>query len=100
MGFADVVGFRIGTSRPVKWFDLQKNKVTQLTLHPFAFMDGTLNEYLKLTPELAKEKISELFSEVKNYGGEFSFIWHNETIGDYGIWKGWKTVFEWSVDLK
>jgi hypothetical protein len=99
MGFADIAGFRMGTARPIKWFDLQKNKVTQLTLHPFAFMDGTLNEYLKLTPELAKEKITELFSEVKNYGGEFSFIWHNETIGDYGIWKGWKDVFEWSVSL-
>jgi hypothetical protein len=99
MGFADIAGFRMGTARPVKWFDLQKNRVTNLTLHPFAFMDGTLNEYLKLTPELAKEKISELFSEVKNYGGEFSFIWHNETIGDYGSWKGWKDVFEWSVSL-
>lgn len=100
MGFADIVGFRIGTARPVKWFDLQKNSISNLTIHPFAFMDGTLNEYLKLTPEKAKEKISELFSEVKNYGGEFSFIWHNETIGDYGAWKGWKEVFEWSVGLK
>lgn len=100
MGFADIVGFRIGTARPIKWFDLQTNKVSKLTIHPFAFMDGTLNEYLKLTPELAKEKISELFAEVKNYGGEFSFIWHNETIGDYGIWRGWKSVFEWSVNLK
>jgi hypothetical protein len=62
-------------------------------------MDGTLNEYLKLKPEAAKEKISTLFNEVKNFGGEFSFIWHNETIGDYGIWKGWSAVYEWSVGL-
>jgi hypothetical protein len=41
----------------------------------------------------------DLFSEVKNYGGEFSFIWHNETIGDYRTWKGWKAVFEWSISL-
>lgn len=99
MGFADILGFRMGTARPTKWFDLSKNSITDLTIHPFAFMDGTLNEYLKLTPEEAIQKITELFSEVKNYGGEFSFIWHNETIGDYGIWKGWKSVFEWSISL-
>jgi len=100
MGFADIVGFRMGTARPTKWFDLSKNHITDLTIHPFAFMDGTLNEYLKLKPVEAKDKISELFSEVKNYGGEFSFIWHNETIGDYRTWKGWKAVFEWSVEQK
>ena len=99
MGFADIAGFRVGTARPIYWFDLQKNRVSNLTIHPFAFMDGTLNEYLKLKPEAAKEKISTLFSEVKNFGGEFSFIWHNETIGDYGIWKGWSAVYEWSVGL-
>jgi hypothetical protein len=99
MGFADIAGFRVGTARPIYWFDLQKNRVSNLTIHPFAFMDGTLNEYLKLKPEAAKEKISTLFNEVKNFGGEFSFIWHNETIGDYGIWKGWSAVYEWSVGL-
>jgi hypothetical protein len=99
MGFADIAGFRVGTARPIYWFDLQKNRVSNLMIHPFAFMDGTLNEYLKLKPEAAKEKISALFSEVKNFGGEFSFIWHNETIGDYGIWKGWSEVYEWSIGL-
>lgn len=100
MGFADIVGFRIGTARPVNWFDLSKNKITSLTLHPFAFMDGTLNEYLKLTPSEAKDKISNLFNEVSQFGGEFTFIWHNETIGNYGIWKDWSEVFELSVSLK
>jgi len=99
MGFADIVGFRIGTARAVKWFDLANNHVTDLTIHPFAFMDGTLNEYLKLTPEQAKEKIKNLFNEVKEFGGDFTFIWHNETIGDYASWKGWSEVFEWSIGL-
>ncbi len=99
MGFHDLVGFRAGTARPFKWFDLTKNEITNLTIHPFVFMDGTLNEYLKLTTEEAKRKIDLLFQEVKEYGGEFSFIWHNETIGDYGIWKNWSEVFEYSISL-
>lgn len=100
MGFADIAGYRIGTARPVFWFDLSKNKITSLTLHPFAFMDGTLNEYLKLTPSEAKDKIVSLYKEVEEFGGDFTFIWHNETIGNYGIWKDWSEVFELSVSLK
>ena len=99
MGFADHVGFRAGTARPFKWFDLTKNVVTNLTVHPFVFMDGTLNEYMKLNPEEAIKRIDVLYQEVVACGGDYSFIWHNETIGDYGIWKGWSKVFEYSVSL-
>ena len=78
---------------------MTKNETTKLNIHPFAFMDGTLNEYLKLTPKEAIKKIQLLFDEVKKYGGQFSFIWHNETIGNYGIWKNWSEVFDFSIDL-
>jgi hypothetical protein len=100
MGYPDIAGFRAGTARPYQWFDLSKNEITNLTIHPFAFMDITLNEYMKLNTSQAIDKIDSLFKEVKKYGGEFSFIWHNETIGNYGIWKGWSEVFEHSVSLK
>jgi hypothetical protein len=99
MGYSDLVGFRAGTARPYKWFDLLKNEVTNLTIHPIAFMDGTLNEHMKLTPAEAIEKIESLYHEVCQFGGDFCFIWHNETIGDYGIWKGWSEVFEYSINL-
>ena len=98
MGFADVCGFRLGTARQINWFNLRENKITRLKLQPFAFMDGTLNEYMKLNPEEAIKKIDDLYVEVKNFGGVFSFIWHNETIGDYGIWKGWSNVFIHSIE--
>jgi len=99
MGYADIVGFRAGTARVIHWFDLHKNDTTSLRIHPFAYMDGTLNEYLKLSTEDAKEKITALFQEVCRYGGQFSYIWHNETIGDYAHWKGWKDVFTHSLNL-
>ncbi len=100
MGYADACGFRAGTARIFKWFDLSRNEVTKLNIHPFAFMDGTINEYLKLTPQEAMNKIQLLFNEVNAYGGEFSFIWHNETIGDYAFWKGWSEVFDFCIHLK
>jgi len=73
MGYADQVGFRAGTARSFPWFDLRKNSISNLTIHPFAYMDGTLQEYLKLTPSQSKLIIASLFEEVKNYGGVLEF---------------------------
>ena len=100
MGYPDHYGFRAGTARPFKWFDLEFNRITQLNVHPFAYMDGTLHEHMKMKPQEAKIIISRLFGEICRYGGDFVFIWHNETIGDYGKWKGWKEVFEYTLKLR
>ncbi|GAB5418724.1 MAG: hypothetical protein Crog4KO_04810 [Crocinitomicaceae bacterium] len=99
MGFADNFGFRAGTAKSFRWYDLLDESITELTIHPFVYMDGTLNEYLKLTPEQARDRISDLYVEVKRYGGTFRFIWHNETIGEYNHWKGWRSVLEHTLSL-
>ena len=94
MGYAEQTGFRAGTARCFKWFDLQKNEVTGLNIHPFVYMDGTLLEYLQLSPEEAKMRIRALYQEVQKYGGAFSFLWHNETIGGYQHWAPYHEVFK------
>ena len=99
MGYADKVGFRSGTARAHKWFDLSRNRISKLTIHPFMYMDGTLNEYEKLSIEESKELISMLYKEVELFGGVFSFIWHNSTIGGVGIWKNWEEVLEHTLNL-
>lgn len=98
MGFADIPGFRAGTSIPYPFYDLEKEEILPITVHPFAYMDGTLNEYMQLSPKEAIKIVSELKSVVQKYDGIFSFIWHNDTINDEGKWKGWKSVFDASFD--
>lgn len=99
MGYAEQTGFRAGTARQFKWFDLQKNEITNLLIHPFVYMDGTLKEYLNLNPEQAIKRIHELFNAVSTCGGNFTFLWHNETIGGYEQWSDYQTVFQENFTL-
>ena len=100
MGFAERAGFRSGTARSFLWYDLINEQVSTLILHPFVYMDGTLHEYMKLTIEQSKLLVKRLFDEVSSTGGDFVFIWHNETIGNYGKWQGWEEVFNFTLELK
>ncbi len=96
MGYAQEIGFRAGTAHTHLFFDLTNNETTQLEIIPFAYMDGTLLEYLKLNPSLAIQSIEHLVNEVKQYGGVFCCVWHNETIAEAGKWKGWRSVYEFT----
>lgn len=99
MGFSDAPGFRMGTAHPVPFFDLLRNESTDYLLIPFVYMDGTFNDYMHTSIEGSKEIIAALWKEVQAFGGVFCFIWHNETIGDYGRWEGWSEVLEYTLQL-
>lgn len=94
MGFAGQIGFRAGTCTPYFFYDLQNDTKTDLLVVPFQVMDGTLLHYLKLSPEDAFTEIEKIMYEVKEVGGTFVSIWHNETVNDLGEWKGYREVFE------
>lgn len=94
MGYADEIGFRASICTPYTFFDLLLDKELNVTIHPFAYMDGTLNEYMKLDTQDAIQKIQQLKKYVQGVGGTFIGVWHNETLNDSGIWRGWRSVFE------
>jgi hypothetical protein len=94
MGFASEPGFRAGICDSFNFFDLDLDVETNLRIFPFAVMDGTLNDYMKLKPEQAYSHIAPMLNEVKSVGGMFISLWHNESLSDAGRWKGWLPVYE------
>ena len=93
MGYAEVAGFRASICTPFPFFDLDQDSITNLVIHPFAAMDGTLHDYMKLTPRNATETLHELIQEVKKVGGTFIPLWHNPAFNEVGSWKGWLKVY-------
>jgi len=73
---------------------LANETATSLLIVPFQTMDGTLRNYLKLSPNDACAEIELLMNEVKRVGGTFVSIWHNESLNGLGDWKGYREVFE------
>ncbi len=82
MGYPDVAGFRLGTSRPVKFINPVTKRVSSLTLHPLTIMDVALSEpqYMGLDYEQALDYCLKLFDQVKQFGGELSLLWHNDIV--------------------
>jgi hypothetical protein len=98
MGYASQVGFRAGTSLPFFFYDLDMETQTQLLVHPFAIMDGTLNEYLQLTTDEAQYLVKEIMNSVKEVNGRFVSLWHNETLTENRHWDTWKKVYEYTLE--
>lgn len=94
MGYASHSGFRASTCSPFYFYDLDFEIQTPLKIFPFALMDTTLNDYMKLTPKQSLGKIRDLKNEVKRVNGTFITLFHNESLSGYQRWKGWSRVYE------
>lgn len=79
MIYASQCGFRTGLCMPYKWFDLERNEQTELTIHTSVIMEGTLRDYNQVNANNALNTSLQLMSEVKKYGGEFISIFHNDS---------------------
>ncbi len=90
MGYADVVGFRLGTCRPVRWFDPVAMRLTNLTLHPMTVMECTLDRpnYMNLNYEQARSTCFALLAQVRKHHGEAVLLWHNTQLAESSVAAG------------
>ena len=93
MGFASQAGFRAGIANTFRFYDLENDMATNLRVHPFALMDGTMRDYLNLDVDSALELAKQLVDEVRAVGGTFIYLTHNETLGGEKRWKGWPEMY-------
>ncbi len=95
MGYASNVGFRASICTPFPFYDLELEHETFLMIHPFALMDVSLMDYMKVGPSEAMEHITPLIEEVKKVRGQLITVWHNRTFSEKEpAWQGWNTVYE------
>lgn len=82
MGYADIAGFRLGTSRPVHWINPTNKHISSLLLHPLTIMDCTLDEshYMGLSYKEAQTYCLGLLEKTHQTGGELVLLWHNSSI--------------------
>ncbi len=99
MGYASQTGFRASVASPFFFYDLEREEASSLKVFPFAVMDGTLKDYLGLEPEQALQRIARLVKAVREVDGTFISLWHNESLGDCGKWKGWRIVYEKLLEM-
>lgn len=86
MMFPDQVGFRLQTTRPVRWINPKTMTLTNLTLHPLTVMDCTLSNtnYMNLNEDEAYFECQRLFEKIHQNAGEVVLLWHNTIITDDG----------------
>ena len=86
MMFADQAGFRLQTTRAVRWINPLTWQLTELTLHPLTVMDCTLSHehYMGLSEDEAYFECQRLFEKVHQNAGELVLLWHNTSIDQQG----------------
>ena len=80
VGYADVVGFRVGTCRPYRWINPRNGLVGKLVVHPMTIMECTLDAYMGLSREQSFAYCEKMISRVAEHRGECVLLWHNPSL--------------------
>lgn len=99
MGYGSINGFRASTSFPFYWFDLSKNEKTSLQIFPFCYMECNSFYEQQLSKEEAYKEMLHYYHAVKNTGGNLITIWHNFSLGNDDLWRGWKEIYEQFIQV-
>lgn len=76
-GFYDTWGYRCGTSFSHHAFDVKRNQVLPIVIHPFIFMDTALIKEYENDVVLVHEKMIEIVSDCKSMEVPCIGVWHN-----------------------
>lgn len=80
MGYSTAFGFRAGTCTPFSFFNLKENKKYSLTIYSFQVMDVVCKNILTVKTGECLEIIFNIIDDIKETGGVFIPVWHNENM--------------------
>tara|TARA_Y100000768_G_scaffold389015_1_gene390290 strand:+ start:590 stop:1840 length:1251 start_codon:yes stop_codon:yes gene_type:complete len=93
LGFADRVGFRVGTSHEHYMYDLYERRKLSLRQKPLIVMECSVfdTNYMGLTDkESALRKMCEMKQKCMDFGGTYTLLWHNSSFNN----KSQKEIFD------
>ena len=93
MAYGTVNGFRASYALPFRWFDLEKESVTSLTVHSFCYMDSTAVFQQRETVEMALNELQHYFDIVQSVDGELITLFHNDFLTEQPEWMGWRKMY-------
>ncbi|MDX2172258.1 MAG: polysaccharide deacetylase family protein [Bacteroidota bacterium] len=82
MGYTNYNGFRASYCYPFKWYNLEDEQITPLTIYPFCIAENTAIYYANKENKAYSDLVNPLINEVKKYNGLLISIFHNDTFTD------------------
>ncbi len=96
MGFASGAGYRAGTFTPFYYYDLKKERASELLMVPFAVMDGVYFIYSQTNANEAKKQILQMAEEVRRLNGIFISVFHERTF-DEALYPGFGELYRFLI---
>lgn len=98
MGYGSINGFRASYCLPYKWYDLEKEKITSLTIYPFCYMEANSYYEQHYSAKQALTELQHYYKKTKEVNGLLITIWHNHFLGTDKMFKGWREVYKTIIE--
>jgi hypothetical protein len=98
MAYGTINGFRASYTLPYRWYDLERELLTELTIHPFCFMEANSFFEQEYSAEEAGEEIQYYYDVVKKVNGEFITLFHNHFLTEQPQWIAWREMYSGFLD--
>ncbi len=93
MGWAEAPGFRACTCTPFLFYDLMRERSTNLRIWPFQIMDGSFTDYMHTDPLQSESLALNIIRKIGEAGGTLITLWHNESFCGKGRWKNRENLY-------
>jgi hypothetical protein len=82
MGYTNCNGFRASYCYPFKWYSLEIESGSSLTIHPYCLTENTLIAQSEVVNKPIAELCGPIINEVKRYNGQVISIFHNDVFDE------------------